>query len=188
MSKIFQFKITLSHTNPEIWRRFLVGDNITFYDLHLIIQDVMGWENAHLYQFCYDRHYIGSPEDLERDDVKDARKIRLNEFFTGPNLKIIYEYDFGDSWYHELVLEKIPEEEKGKRYPVCIAGEKKCPPEDCGSIPGFYDMLNILKKKKGREYKEMMEWLGGEFDPDEFDLNSVNERLAGYREIDFGMN
>lgn len=188
MNKILQFKITLKHTAPKIWRRFQVRGNITFYDLHLIIQNVMGWHNCHLYQFAYDRHYIGSPEDLENDEIMDAQEIRVNKFFTEPKKKIIYEYDFGDSWNHELLLEKIMEEEKGKHYPVCMAGEKNCPPEDCGSIPGFYGMLDTLKKKKGKEYKEMIEWLGGEYDPDEFNLDTVNETLKNYKEIDFEMN
>ncbi|MBS4027687.1 MAG: plasmid pRiA4b ORF-3 family protein [Ignavibacteriales bacterium] len=189
MNNILQFKITLKYSNPKIWRRFLVPDNITFYDLHLIIQNVMGWFNGHLHQFIYEKKsYIGDPEIFESDDIADEKTIPLNEFFTEPKMQIMYEYDMGDSWLHELVFEKILEKEKGKYYPVCIAGEKNCPPEDCGSLPGFYNMLDTLKKKKGKEYKELMEWLGGEYNPEEFDLVIVNENLKDYKSIDFEMN
>jgi len=103
-------------------------------------------------------------------------------------MKITYEYDMGDSWMHEIVLEKITEPEKGKYYPVCIDGEKNCPPEDCGGFPGYYNLLDILKKKKGTEYKEMIEWLGEGYDPDEFDLATVNKYLKDYKGIDYGLN
>ena len=185
MSKILQFKITLKRTNPKIWRRIQVEDSMTFHDLHLVIQHAMGWMNYHLHQFIYDRNnYIGDPELLEMDNIANSKEIPLSEFFNKPKMQMEYEYDFGDGWYHELVLEKIIEPAIGKFYPACTAGEKSCPPEDCGSIPGFYNMLEIIKNKKRPEYKEMMEWLGEDYDPDEFDMDQVNEFLNDYKSID----
>lgn len=189
MSKILQFKVTLQHTSPAIWRRFQVRDNKTFYDLHLIIQCVMGWYNSHLHQFVYGKNsLIGDTALDESDGLAEEKEIPLAEFFNMENMRLLYEYDFGDGWIHELVLEKILGDEKGRKFPVCIDGEKKCPPEDCGGLSGFYEMLKILKKKKGREYKEMNEWLGGKYDPDEFNIPEVNKNLKSYKDMDLGLD
>ena len=186
MNNILQFKITLKNTEPKIWRRFLVKDDITFYELHLIIQNVMGWCNAHLYQFELDRkNYIGEPDLFESDEMSEAKKVRLNEIFTEPKKQIIYEYDMGDGWNHELLLEKISKEENGKYYPVCLEGKGNCPPEDCGGIGGYYNLVDAMKKKKGKEYKEYKEWLGGDYNSDEFDLEYINESLKTYKSVDW---
>jgi hypothetical protein len=94
--------------------------------------------------------------------------------------KIIYEYDFGDSWEHEVILEKILPFDEKMKYPVCLAGEMNCPPEDCGGIWGYADMLEIVKQPDHEEYESYMEWLGDDFAPEDFDINEVNELLEGY--------
>lgn len=112
MSKIFQFKITLKGSEPKIWRRFQVEDNLMFYDLHLIIQTLMGWENSHLYHFAYGKNsYIGNPEFLESDETVDDKETKLSAIFDKPKTKVFYEYDFGDGWQHDVLLEKILEKE-----------------------------------------------------------------------------
>lgn len=184
MSKILQFKITLKRSNPKIWRRFQIDDSLTFYDLHLVIQNVMGWTNSHLYQFIYERNStIGDPELLDRDDVADAIDIKLSSIFDKPKMQIQYEYDFGDGWEHELVLEKILDMNSIHLFSVCIDGEFNCPPEDCGGLHGFYENLEILKNKKHPEYHDTKEWMG-DYNPLDFDLQSINENLRNYKDID----
>jgi hypothetical protein len=188
MSKILQFKITLKNSNPKIWRRFQIDNSLMFYDLHLVIQNVMGWTNTHLYQFVFGKNnYIGNPELLDSNDVADDSITELAVIFDKPKVKVIYEYDFGDGWEHEVVLEKIVEKLPKQQYPFCIAGEMNCPPDDCGGIPGFYYYLEVLKNKKHPEYKEIKEWMGGDYDPGFFDLETVNEFLRDYKDIDLGL-
>lgn len=187
MSRILQFKITLKHSNPKIWRRFLIDDSLMFNDLHLVIQNVMGWTNAHLYQFVFERNsYIGNPELLESDDVADDSITQLSVIFDKPKVKMLYEYDFGDSWEHELVLEKILEKIPDQQYPYCLAGEMNSPPEDCGGIPGFYYHLDVLKNKKHKDHKAIKEWMGPGYDPTFFDIEVVNDWLKDYKDIGYG--
>lgn len=189
MSKILQFKITLKESNPKIWRRFLIENTLMFYDLHLVIQNVIGWTNSHLYQFVYERNsYIGNPELLERSEVADDRETELSAIFDKPKIKMIYEYDFGDGWEHELVLEKIIDKNSTQQYPFCIEGEMNCPPEDCGGIYGFMDMMQKFKNKKHPEHADIAEWLGEDYNQDDFDLEAVNANLKDYKDIDMGFN
>lgn len=187
MSKVLQFKITLKNAEPKIWRRFLAPANINFYELHLIIQNVMGWYNSHLHQFLYNQHrnIIGNPELMEQEGVMDESIFHIKDYFTEPQKKIDYEYDFGDGWMHELIFEKSINGEDGKFYPACFEGQGNCPPEDCGGVHGFSSLVQVMKSKKGKEYKEFKEWLGGDYDQDEFDLEYINESLKTYRSVDW---
>lgn len=109
--------------------------------------------------------------------INDYRKIKLNYFLKKENDKLVYEYDFGDGWEHEILLEKILPDDSNFQYPECLKGKMNCPPEDCGGVWGYSDMLEILKNPEHAEYEEYIEWLGGEFDPEHFDINEVNEML-----------
>lgn len=96
--------------------------------------------------------------------------------------KLLYEYDFGDGWEHEVILEKFLPIDPAAKYPVCLAGARACPPEDCGGFPGYADIMAALKapeKTDGR--KELLEWVGGGYNPERFDLGAVNRRLTGKR-------
>ncbi|CAN5906795.1 hypothetical protein BH11BAC7_BH11BAC7_22270 [soil metagenome] len=189
MSKIFQFKITLQNSDPKIWRRFQVKDSISFYELHLVIQNVMGWTNSHLYQFIHNKNqFIGNPEMNDWAEMTDAGEINLSEIFTKAKMKMRYEYDFGDGWNHELTLEKIVEADKKQTYPFCLKGENNCPPEDCGGIWGFYEKLEILADKKHPDYEDMLDWIGDEYDPGFFDLVEINEALKDFEDIEIGLN
>ena len=181
--KIYQLKITLVGSKPSIWRRLLVKSDTLLSDLHLIIQTTMGWENSHLHQFIigndsFQPDYEGMDDDGYSQPYTDKR---LNDFLKKENSKLVYEYDFGDSWNHEIVLEKILEEEKGMFYPICVTGKNACPVEDCGGIWGYEDLIKVLKNKKHPEHEEMKEWVGLEededFDPTEFDKEDINEEL-----------
>ena len=135
----------------------------------------MGWENYHLHQFIVGNTYFGEPDpDF---DAEDDRKVKLSQIVRSEKQKFTYEYDFGDDWLHEILIEKIHQPEQGVRYPVCLKGKRACPPEDCGGVWGYDDLLEIIKDPDNKEYEEMMDWLGGEFDPESFDLDSINQRL-----------
>ena len=135
----------------------------------------MGWENYHLHQFIVGNAYFGEPDpDF---DAEDDRKVKLIQIVRTEKQKFTYEYDFGDDWRHEILVEKIHQPEPRVRYPVCLKGKRACPPEDCGGVWGYDDLLEIIKDPDNEEYEEMMDWLGGEFDPEAFDLDSINQRL-----------
>lgn len=116
-------------------------------------------------------------EEFGDDELIDAGKIPLSAIISKPKDKFRYTYDFGDNWEHELVVEKFLPEEKEKTYPVCIEGMMNCPPEDCGGIPGYYHLLEVLTNKRSKEHKEMLERVGGAFNPEHFDLPLVNASL-----------
>lgn len=176
MSKILQLKIQLRGvTKPPIWRKVEVSGNDTFYDLHNIIQGAMGWYNAHLHQFIVGHQYIGLPSPYDDYMEKsDARKIKLSQVFRVAKTKIIYEYDFGDSWGHLVTLEGIVDAKKGVKYPRLTKGKSACPPEDCGGCWGYEELKAAVKDPKHESYEDMREWLEIEedevFDPTEFDL------------------
>lgn len=188
MNDIIQLKITLSWTKPPIWRQVLVEKQTTFFELHNIIQIVMGWENYHLYEFNFKNYRIGIPDE-EFDDFSfgkprpkflDAEDVTLDSMIKDVKEKFVYEYDFGDSWRHDIIVENFLHRENGLTYPTCLDGKLNCPPEDCGGIPGFYELLEIIGNKRHRERKEMLEWLGGSYDPEYFDKAEVNEKLKNF--------
>jgi hypothetical protein len=175
---LYQIKITLKNIDPPIWRRVLVPDTLTLFDLHHIIQVAMGWDNSHLHAFDIQKQrYSDSCED-EWDDVKDETKTRLSNILL-PKMKFTYEYDYGDSWYHELRVEKKLDED-ARSETFCLGGERACPPEDCGGVYGYSDMLKTLAHPKTKACKELREWLGSEYDPEEFDIGAVNAQLLKF--------
>lgn len=176
---IYQIKVTLLGSKPPIWRRFQVESDITLGDVHDILQDVMGWNDSHLHQFIIDQKYYGIPMPGEIFDleVEDEEDYRLDQVIKKEKQKFVYEYDFGDSWEHALEVEKILPREKNVVYPRCLDGRLACPPDDCGGIWGYYDMLEIVTRPKHPEYEEMLDWLGEDFNPEEFDLDRINKSL-----------
>jgi hypothetical protein len=120
----------------------------------------------------------GDPTEMDGED-EDA--VTLAEVCPKVKSKLIYEYDFGDGWEHTIEVQKITEPETDAAYPVCLAGKKACPPEDCGGVWGYYEMLEALADRNHERHEEILEWLGGGFDPDAFDLEETNARLAKWR-------
>ena len=181
MSKeIFQIKISLKGSKPLIWRRVLVFSDTPLLKFHYIIINSMGWNGGHLHQFIHKGSYYSKSDDFYEvdDDVIDYSKknIKLNYFLKKIKDKLVYEYDFGDSWIHNIELEKILPEDKALKYPTCIAGAECCPPEDCGGIYGYYQMLEILNNPSHPDHEEFKENFEN-FDPDDFDLEFINESL-----------
>ena len=182
-SEVYQLKITISGSNPTIWRRFLVDSEINLYKLHNIIQIVMGWTDSHLHHYRENNVFYGTPQPDSGWDFNskfktvDERKYKINQILTRPKMRILYEYDFGDSWWHEVVLEKILEKDNKVNPPICLNGAMACPPEDCGGIGGYYNLLGVNRNPKDPEYDDMIEWLGDEFDPEKIDLEAINKKL-----------
>jgi len=182
--QVYQLKVVLLETEPPIWRRFLVPSSVTLHRLHLILQDVMGWTNSHLYSFR-----IGTKEYAEPDpdnefnelDFKNSRRTKLGRLVTKKEDIFLYEYDFGDGWEHMLLVEDILERKPGIRYPVCLTGERACPPEDCGGTHGYAELMGIIADPDHEEYLDMITWLGGRFDPEALDIDIVNLKLKSMR-------
>jgi len=176
---IYQFKIKLKHIKPPIWRGFKVKSDITLYKLYIILLKVMGWTGGHLHQFVINNRYYGTP-DPEYDTFHktiDEKKVKLKDIIQHEKQKFIFEYDFGDGWEHEVVVKKILPYEKDVQYPVCLKGKRACPPEDCGGPWGYMEFLEAIQTPKHPEHKSWLEWVGGSFDSEEFNLEETNELL-----------
>jgi hypothetical protein len=180
---IYQLKITLLGSDPAIWRRVLVSGDISLETLHWVIQHAMGWTNSHLHQFIVGKKFYSDPSfelgEMGGPPADDEFKVTLSEIAPKVRAKLVYEYDFGDRWEHEVRVEKVLQEDsRYSGYPVCIEGERACPPEDCGGIYGYYDsFLPAIQDPEHEEHEDMLEWAGGKFDPDAFDIKAVNKEL-----------
>lgn len=182
---VYQFTITLLGVHPPVWRRIQVPD-CTLDELHGQIQAAMGWMNSHLHEFTIDGRAYGNPDLLHDgpDDARclDSRRVRLSELLAAmrPPLRFRYDYDFGDNWLHQIVYERALPADPGIHCPRCVGGARACPPEDCGGPPGYADMLHALRDPTHEEHGEMLEWLGGDFDPDVFRVEDATDAmLAG---------
>ncbi|MBI3971441.1 MAG: plasmid pRiA4b ORF-3 family protein [Chloroflexi bacterium] len=178
-ASIWQLKITLIGIRPPIWRRVQVPSTVTLDKLHLVIQAAMGWDNYHLYSFSIGGEEYGEPDP--ELNLRSAGRARLDRMVGGEKARFRYTYDFGDDWEHDILVEKVLPPVSGVRYPICITGRRACPPEDCGGIWGYEELLEILQDPQHEEYEERLEWLGGEFDPEAFDLEEANARLEPLR-------
>lgn len=173
---VYQLKITLADIKPPVWRRVEVTD-CTLSKLHEIVQVVMGWDGYHLWAFEIGGDQYG--EDPEGDmDMESSRKLKLNQVVRGGVRKFFYTYDFGDHWEHVIQVEKVLEAEPKVKYPRCVKGGRACPPEDCGGAWGYGDFLLAVQNPTHESHEEMLEWVGGEFDPEAFDIEAVNKKLA----------
>ena len=175
----YQLKVTLWGSNPPIWRRFLVPSDITLKHLHHALQMVMGWSDSHMHQFSAGGVFYGTPNHEFGAQTVSESKTKLDKVLRNPNDRIAYEYDFGDSWEHEIELEQILPHTRGARYPWILAGERACPPDDVGGIPGYYHFLEALADPKHPEHEDIVDWIGGKFDPDKFDVKKVNLSIHG---------
>ena len=177
---IYQIKISLIGAKPPIWRTILVPGNIGLAAFHDVIQLTMGWTDSHLHQFIANQVFYGTPDDDFELEMEDETQYKLSQLLTKEKESLVYEYDFGDSWEHKILLEKILPYDSKIALPVCLKGKRACPPEDCGGIWGYEELLQTISNPKHPDHDEMLEWLGGEFDPEEFDLEEINEDLEEY--------
>ena len=164
MKQVYQFKIMLLDTQPDIWRTIQVPENYNFWDLHVAIQDAMGWLDYHLHEFNFMKGKelirIGMPdEESTGTSTLLGWEVNIKTYFEKVGTTARYSYDFGDGWEHFIELETILPANASINYPICIAGERACPPEDCGGVPGFEGLLETLQRGKAGEKKELNEWL-----------------------------
>lgn len=187
MNVIYQLKVVLTGSSPLIWRRLLVSSMIKLDELHDVIQISMGWEDYHLFQFVSDgvNYQLPDEEDFTWNDetTVNCQGVLLNTLLKKPGDELIYNYDFGDDWQHQIILEKIlsPQEVESK-IPICVDGENECPPEDCGGIPGYNYMLQVAVDPSHDDYDDIRDILC--LEPDEdlnvlkfIDLESINKTL-----------
>jgi tetratricopeptide (TPR) repeat protein len=178
----YQFRAKLRGISPPIWRRFQVSGKMTLYKLHLIMQELMNWDNYHLFEFQMGeaRFSVPDPEDFHQS--LNAYRYKI-EAVAAERSKLLYRYDFGDGWEVELKAEKVIPAAEPLKYAVCLSGKRAAPPEDSGGIPGYARYLEILNtpspedsEDENPEIHNMREWIG-DFDPEYFNIEEINERL-----------
>jgi hypothetical protein len=174
--QIYQLKITLSDITPPVWRRVLVPGGYTLDRVHRVFQYAMGWQDAHLHSFDIEGQQYGEPDPVGELVLRDEMDVRLDAV-AGKGEVFRYTYDFGDWWEHEVTVEDVFAAEPDERYPMCVAGEQACPPEDVGGALGYGELLEALADPDHPEHDEMRTWLGRAFDPDEFDPSQVTTLL-----------
>jgi hypothetical protein len=176
---MYQLKITIDDITPPIWRIISVPETFSLNKLHHIIQISFGWTNSHLYMFGEYENKIGDPilwDDGETETLWD-KKIKIKDVLKKEGDRLKYEYDMGDGWEHTVVLEKI--EDRGSKTGKCLDGARNAPPEDCGGIDGYNELIHHRCHPEKDGYIELLEWLGDEYDPELIDLKKVNKELKG---------
>jgi hypothetical protein len=177
--RVYQFKIALREVKPPLWRRIQVPETYTFWDLHVAVQDAMGWKDSHLHDFTIrnpltrKKERIGIPDDDFDMDILPGWERNIADHFSMKNSSASYLYDYGDHWEHTVKLEKILPRDKVSKYPRCIDGERACPPEDCGGVHGYEDFLEAIMDPKHEQHGDMLEWAGDDFEPERFDPSKV---------------
>jgi hypothetical protein len=181
--------VTLIGIEPEVWRRIVVPGNYSFWDLHVAIQDAMGWLDYHLHAFRIqnpetgDLDQIGIPDDSFENEARLVAgwEVPIAHYFRERGDRADYEYDFGDGWEHDVVLEEIATRVPRKRYPLCLDGARACPPEDCGGVYGYEALLAALRDPTHDEHESMVEWVGGKYDPAAFSPKKIRFDDPGKR-------
>ena len=175
---IFQLRVLLMETKPSIWRRFTVPADITLPELHVVLQIVMGWYDSHLHGFYL--RPVGSRARSQRNwkELPGESRKTLESILRAPKVELIYEYDFGDSWLHQIKVEKRISDSSIGAAPTCIDGEGACPPEDCGGVGGYKQLLEAFRDESHPDHEDMLEWLEEGFDSEAFDREETNHRLA----------
>ena len=182
-ASLYQFKITLQDVKPPVWRRIQIPDGYSFWDFHVAIQDAMGWADAHLHEFHIreaksgEMLTIGIPDDEdfgEDREIVPSWKPRISDYFSSAMPTARYVYDFGDDWNHEIVFEEmLTVGSQAALHPICLDGNGACPPEDCGGSFGYAEFLRAIKKPGSPRGGELLEWVGGSFNPKNFDVQKV---------------
>ncbi len=174
---MMRFRVELVGIDPPIWRRIEVPANYSLWDLHVAIQDSMGWLDYHLHVFRFPG--VGTSFGIPCEDggdpfpTKPSWKASVSKFFDDHRPIAVYEYDFGDSWIHEVRLEDVRRAEPSQVYPRCLDGARRCPPEDCGGVSGYENFLRVIADPTDPEHEARLTWAGGSFNPEDFAPGSV---------------
>lgn len=181
---IYQLRIVLREISPPVFRVLQIKGNASLGKLHDYIQGVMGWKDCHMHEFKIKkqryRSYEQTYEEIDERDMHNEHDYRIDKLLQeGDSFE--YLYDYGDCWEHEITVEAIIPPEEGSHYPICAYGERACPPEDCGGIWGYEDLLEILSDPKHEEHEHYSEWAGEDFAPESFDLKETNRLLGNIK-------
>lgn len=174
-----EIRISLLDATPEIWRKFIVSSDVALPELHDLVQIVMGWDNCHLHAFTKDQITYGEPDpDFDDESTTNELGVRIGSLLTEIGRSLVYEYDFGDGWTHELRLEEI-RKSSGRRA-LCLDGARACPPEDVGGIFGYVEFLQALGDSTHAQHSDYTTWIGFDFDSEHFSTEKVNEDIDEY--------
>lgn len=175
-SSVYQLKITLIGSQPPIWRRVLIVGDTKLDKLHEIFQKAMGWRDCHLHMFEAGKARY-APSTPDWDDVEDESAATFQDIAAKAGISFSYVYDIGDGWRHEVEVETILPRMPDFKGLCCVAGARACPPEDCGGIGGYEELLKAIRDPGHERHKELLDWLGGAIDPEKFDIAAVNRRM-----------
>ena len=183
--KTIDLKISLKHIEPPIWRQIRISSEASLLDLHYVIQHAFGWTNSHLFIMQIKSMKFVNYPDWQEDayQFQSAASAILEDFIPNEisiGKKFSYVYDMGDGWEHEICIVSIDDANRSFSGAICVDGERACPPEDVGGIPGYYQLLGGLQNKTSEEYQQAMNWLGYPYNPEAFDLDDVNRSLSDY--------
>jgi pRiA4b ORF-3-like protein/SEC-C motif-containing protein len=174
---LYQLKISLKGSDPPIWRRVVVRSDMPLRRLHGVIQRVMGWTDSHLHQFIVGDTHYGTPDPemmgFGRQTLSE-KSYTVSEVAPAAKRSFVYEYDFGDGWKHKIVVEKILPPDPEFQHPICLAGANACPPEDCGGIGGYSELIEILADPQNPRHQSLIDWLGYDLDPARFNIEIAN--------------
>ncbi len=170
-------RIEIKYIEPLIWRRVAVRTSINLMALHKVIQATMGWLDYHLWEFVVEERKYGVP-DSDRSHVKNGATTQLVTILALGSREFDYVYDFGDNWEHRIVIEKIKQGGTGEKYPGFLGGERRCPPEDCGGPPGYFDFIESIARKQSKKAKQALKWYGGPYDPDNIEEQQIKIALV----------
>jgi hypothetical protein len=177
---VHRLKITLRGMRPPIWRRIEVPSDVTLFELSAVLDAAMGWLGGHLHAYDADGVIYQLPDGFDSPFGRravDERKARLGKVLSTAGAKMTFDYDFGDGWQHDVIVEAIGPVEPNVTYPRCVTGRRACPPEDCGGAWGYGELLEILADPNHPEHAERLEWCGGAFDPDDFDVDATTTAM-----------
>lgn len=181
-SGVFHLRVTLLGVEPAVWRLIRVPGDIHLGDFHLLLQELMPWEDRHDHRFLIGNEQFGARKRGQHaTNMRDESRTTLQKAARLANGRFRYEYDFGDNWQHDIVIERESPWEKGSWVPVCLEGAYGCPPEDCGGPSGFTDLLEAASDPDHERHLEMQPWLSERaeepFDPERLDLALMNKVL-----------
>ena len=177
---VHQLKVTLRSVRPPVWRRIVVKPDTTLGELAPILEAAMGWLGTHLHLLDVDGTWYGARDPEWARDVLDENRFRLGGVLPAVGSKMRWDYDFGDGWEHDVLVEAISPSERGVEYPVCLAGRRACPPEDCGGPWGYADLLKALADPAHPDHQQLREWAPPDFDPARFDLEETNLAIRSF--------
>lgn len=171
-------RVSLRDVEPEVWRRLVVRSETPLPKLAGLLERVMGWGGYHLHMFDVGGILFGVPDE-DADYLINEKAATVKHVLPQPGSSLRWDYDFGDGWEHDVVTESMESPVNGTRYPVCLGGERACPPEDCGGVPGYEDLLRVLGDPSDPEHEHTVSWAPAGFDPAVFDLVAANRSMRG---------